>query len=179
MPLLIARLEQPESAASAAMALQCLTGAERRETVFIPDDIEEDELFESEREAMKQGKQPTRGDGRPFGSTVTRLSQEPAEWNQWWRENGDRFSSGTRYRGGGPVSPARLVGMLQATETPHRLRKCCSEELVMRYGQDFGLEVDAPVVKQLDRLAEAEAWTGSNSGRFREGAWYFAGYARD
>jgi uncharacterized protein (TIGR02270 family) len=177
--LLIARLEQPESAASAAMALQCLTGAERHETVFIPDEIDEDELLESEREAVKQGKQPTRGDGRPFGSTVTRLSQEPAAWNQWWRENGDRFSPGIRYRGGGPVSPARLVGMLQAVGTPYPLRKCCSEELVTRYGHDFGLEVDAPVVKQLGRLAEAEAWTGSNSGRFREGAWYFAGYARD
>ena len=161
------------------MALQFLTGAQRYETVVIPDEVDEDALFESEREDLKQGKQPTRGDGRPFGSTVTRLSQQPEAWNKWWRENGGRFSRGTRYRNGGPISPARLVETLMAPATAHRVRRCCSEELVTRYGQDFGIETDAPVIKQLSRLAEAEIWTRSNGSRFREGAWYFAGYARD
>src|SRR5258705_2212489 len=107
VPILIARLDQPEVAAPAAMALQCLTGAERYETVFIPDEVDEDGLFESEREDLKRGKQPTRGDGRPFGSTVMRLSQQSKVWNQWWRGNGGRFSSGIRYCSGGPHSPAR------------------------------------------------------------------------
>jgi uncharacterized protein (TIGR02270 family) len=179
VPLLIAQLEQPKAAAPAAMALQCLTGAERYETVFVPDEVDEDELFESEREQLKQGKQPTRSDGKPFGSTITRVSQKPEAWNQWWRENADRFSPGVRYRSGGPLSPARLVDTLSAPGTPHQLRQYCSEELVTRYGQDFAIETDAPVAKQVSRLAEAAAWAESNGGRFREGAWYFAGYARE
>jgi hypothetical protein len=176
---LITQLDRPETSAPAAVALQCLTGAGRYETVFIPDEVDEDALFESEREDLKQGKQPTRGDGRPFGSTVTRLTQQPEAWKQWWGENGGRFSPGVQYRNGGPITPGRLVETLLAPGTPHALRKFCSEELVTRYGQDFALETDAPVKRQVDRLAEAQAWGSSNGSRFREGAWYFAGYARD
>jgi hypothetical protein len=86
LPLLMSRLE----AAPAATALRCLTGAGLYETVFVPEQVDEDELFESEKEQLKLGKPLTRGDGRPFGTTVTRISQKPADWDRWWRENGNR-----------------------------------------------------------------------------------------
>jgi len=175
VPLLISRLEQPKLAPSASTALQCLTGAGLYETVFIPDEVDEDELFDSEREQLKQGKPLDRGDGRPFGSTVTRLSQKPDDWNRWWQTNGNRFTAGVRYRSGGPYSPARLVETLTAENTPHELRRYCSEELVTRYRYDFGFETDMPVRRQVEKLPEATAWSQSNSSSFEDGAWYFAG----
>ena len=179
VPFLISQLEQPDAAAPVATALQCLTGASLYETVFVPDDIDEDELFESEREQLKQGKKPDRGDGRPFGSTVTRISQAPEDWNRWWRTNGIRFTPGVRYRNGGPLSPERLIEMLVAESTTHVLRQSCSEELVTRYGKDFGFETDMPAARQTTALTEAAAWSRSSRHQFQEGAWYFAGQRRE
>jgi uncharacterized protein (TIGR02270 family) len=176
VPLLISRLEQEEAGAHAAMALQCLTGACLCETVFVPDEVDEDELFESERERVKQGKTLDRGDGRPFGSNITRLSQSQDAWTNWWGANQDRFTPGTRYRNGGKFSPERLVETLTSERTPHRLRQYCCEELAIRYGNDFGLETDMPVRSQIPRLAEATAWSRSGATRFEEAAWYFGGY---
>ena len=170
LPLLMSRLEE----APAATALHCLTGASLYETVFIPEEVDEAELFESEKEQLKQGKPPNRGDGRPFGTTVTRLSRKPADWDRWWRENGNRFPPGVRYRNGGLLSPARLTHMLSEPTTPHDLRRYCSEELAIRYGKDFALEMDTPVVRQGALLSEMTNW--SKAAQFREGAWYFAGY---
>jgi uncharacterized protein (TIGR02270 family) len=174
-PLLLARMEQPESAAAAANALECLTGAGLSETVFVPDEVNEDELFESEREALKQGKPLDRGDGRPFGSNVTRVSQDPSQWSDWWRANALRFTAGVRYRRGVPLSPANLVDLLAAPDTPHEIRRFCGEELAARYREDFGFEPDMPAARQAVLLAEAAAGAASRSGRFREGGWYFAG----
>jgi uncharacterized protein (TIGR02270 family) len=179
VPLLISRLEQPDAAPPAAIALQAITGASLFETVFIPDEVDEDELFESEREQWRQGKPLDRGDGRPFGSTVTRLSQKPEDWSRWWQANGSRFTPGWRYRNGGPYSPARLIETLEAENTPHQLRWCCSEELVTRYGKDFGIEMDMPQTRQTILLAEAAAWSASSEAHYREGAWYFAGQQHD
>ncbi len=176
VPLLISKLGQPESAAPAATALQCLTGAGLCETVFVPDEVDEDELFESEREQLKQGIKPGRGDGRPFGSNVTRISQSPEDWKDWWTANEMRFTPGVWHRNGGPSSPARLVEMLSADNMPHQLRSCCLEELVTRYGKDFGIEIDAPVSRQIVSLAEALAWGRTAATRFQEGAWYFGGH---
>jgi hypothetical protein len=175
LPLLMSRLE----AAPAATALHCLTGAGLYETVFVPEEVDEDELFESEKEQLKLGKPLTRGDGRPFGTTVTRISQKPADWDRWWRENGNRFAPGVRYRNGGPLSPARLIDMLSTPSTPHELRRYCSEELAVRYGQDFAWEMDTPVVRQVGLLSEMTSWSKSSATQFREDVWYFAGYQRD
>jgi hypothetical protein len=175
VPLLISRLEQEDAAASAATALQCLTGAALYETVFVPDEVDEDELFESEREQLKQGKKPTRGDGRPWGSNVTRLSQKPDDWQKWWAENGSSFDPGIRYRNGKPYSPASLLGALESEHTSHRMRQWAYEELVIRYGMDVPFEADMPVAKQMRALQNIGEWVQSNSSRFQEGAWYFAG----
>jgi hypothetical protein len=175
VPFLISRLEQPDTAPQTAFALDCLTGAALYETVFVPDKLDEDELFESERRQLKEGKQPNRGGARTFGSNVTQISQNPEDWNRWWRLNHDRFTPGVRYRNGQPFSPARLVEVLAAEGTPHLLRRYCSEELVARYHKDFGLEVDMPVARQMIVLSQAAAWFESGRQNFQEGAWYFAG----
>jgi HEAT repeat protein len=176
IPLLISRLAEPATAAPVATALQCLTGAGIHETVFVPDEIDDDELFESEREQLKQGKKPDRGDGRPFGSTVTRLSQNPEDWKRWWQTNAARFTPGVRYRNGEPFSPARLVEALTDESTPYQLRQYCSEELATRYQYDFGFETDMPVSCQINKLAEAVAWSKTGGAQFQEGEWYFGGH---
>jgi uncharacterized protein (TIGR02270 family) len=175
VPLFISRLEQPEAAPSAAIALHCITGAGIYETVFIPDEVDEDELFDSEREQLKQGKPLDRGDGRPFGSSVTRLSQNPQDWKGWWQANSGRFTPGVRFRNGVPFSPAALVEMLAAEKTPHELRRFCSEEIATRYRYDFGFETDMPAARQSVLLSQTAAWSESCPGRFRDGGWYFAG----
>jgi hypothetical protein len=176
IPLLISRLVEPVSSASASTALYAITGADLYETVFVPDQIDADELFDSEREQLEQGKMPDRGDGRPFGSTVTRLSQNPEDWSLWLHTNASRFNQGVSYRNGGPISPSRIIEMLTAERAPHQLRMFCSEELATRYRYDFGLETDLPVPCQIKKLAEAAVWDQSNNGRYEEGAWYFAGH---
>jgi len=172
---LMSHLEEAEVAPAAAMALQCLTGAGLHEEIFVPDKIEEDELFDAEREELRQGKAPNRGDGRPFGSTVTRLCQDPQVWRQWWLANANRFSTGIRYRGGRPLSPAVLVDMIAAEVTPYSLRQYFLEELAIRYGYDVCFEVDSPVEQQLTGLAKAEAWSRSSGQEFQAGAYYFGG----
>jgi hypothetical protein len=80
-----------------------------------------------------------------------------------------------RYRHGAPLSPARLVDLLAAPDTPHEIRRSCGEELAARYREDFGFEPDMPAARQAVILSEAAAGAASRSGRFREGGWYFAG----
>jgi uncharacterized protein (TIGR02270 family) len=164
-----------QSADSAAMALQLITGAQLYEEVFVPDEIDEDELFEEERERLKEGQVPTRPDGQPFGTTVTRLSQNPADWQKWWADNRGRFDPRIRYRNGKPFSPACLLENLESERSPHKVRQLAYEELVIRYGVDFPFETDLFVAQQKQALAKYAEWIKVNSSRFREGEWYFAG----
>ena len=174
-PLLLSRLEQPETAAQAASALNCMTAAGLYETVFIPDEMDGDELLHSERAQLMPDLHLDRGDGSPFGSTVRRLSQSPEDWDRWWKKNRNNFSAGVRYRNGQPLSPLRLVNMLAGEQTRYELRRYCSEELVMRYGRDIGFEIDMPVDRQITLLSNAALWADSSGRAYHEGAWYFAG----
>src|SRR5262249_4094259 len=129
-------------AESASMALQLITGAQLYEEVFVPDEIDEDELFEDEQERFKQGQLPTRPDGQRFGTTITRLSQNPEDWQKWWTDNKGRFDPRIRYRNGQPYSPACLLENLEAERSRHMIRQLAYEELVIRYGVDFPFETD-------------------------------------
>jgi hypothetical protein len=163
-------------AESAALALNLLTGAELYERVFIPDEVNEDELFPEELELYrKEGKAPTKPDGTPYGEWVTRMSRDPASWGEWWRMNRQQFVPGVRYRNGKPFSPASLLENLQNEKTPHRIRQLAYEELVIRYDVDFPFEADLFVNEQLRILDDIAAWVATNAGRFQAGAWYFAG----
>lgn len=175
MDILLEKL-QGDFADSAAQALNLLTGAELYERIFIPEEVKEDELFPDELEAFKrEGNRPTKPDGTSYGEWVTRLTQDPATWHEWWGVNRQRFAAGTRYRNGRPFSPDCLLENLQHEKTPHRLRQLAYEELVIRYDIDFSFEVDMFVSEQLLVLQDINQWVAANSGRFRSGDWYFAG----
>jgi uncharacterized protein (TIGR02270 family) len=171
---LVANLARQELARTAAAALNLITGAELYEEAFIPEEIDEDELFEEELEKFKQGQVPARPDGQPLGTTITRLSQKPEDWQKWWAENKSRFDPGIRYRNGKPYSPACLLENLESEKSPRQVRQLAYEELVIRYGIDFPFETDMFVAQQKRAIAQYADWIKTNGSRFKEGAWYFA-----
>lgn len=178
VPQLLSGLSDKECAECAALALHVLTGARPSEEVFIPDAIDEDELFEEEKEDLRKGKIPVRFDGKPFGTTVERVSRRVEDWRSWWSQNQSHFDPRIRYRSGKPVSPGILLESLASDSTPHRLRQLAAEELSVRYGADLPFETDMTVTQQKRMLETLRAWVQTQGARYREGAWYFAGTRR-
>jgi uncharacterized protein (TIGR02270 family) len=173
---LYSSLANEELARSAATGLYLITGAELYEEVFIPDEIDEDELFDDELEAYrKEGKVPAKPGGEPLGETVRRLSQDPLEWKTWLKENQSRFNSDYRYRIGRPYSPAALLETLLSETSPYRARQLAIEELKIRYDANFPIEADMPVAAQERILPQIAQWAQTSEARFQPGAWYFAG----
>jgi uncharacterized protein (TIGR02270 family) len=175
IPTLLSCLGKPNVASSAAVALQLIGGAGFFETVFIPEQIDEDELFEGEREEMKGGQVPTPLGGKSFGTTVTRLSQKVEDWQNWWAENESSFNHQLCYRCGKPSSPECLVEVLMSDWVPHNIRNLAYEELVIRYGMDVPFEADMFVAGQQKALEQIALWVEANSSRFQKGARYFGG----
>ncbi|MFA7060613.1 MAG: hypothetical protein WC156_07330 [Pedobacter sp.] len=173
--LLLSKLFVKESVETAALALNLITGAELYKDEFIPEEFDEEDLSEEELKMFRQGEVPKKIDGTLYGETVNRLSQNPDEWQKWWANNRSRFIPGVRYRNGKPYSPACLLENLQHDRTPHKIRQLAYEELVIRYDVDFPFEADMFVAQQKRVLKAISQWVGSNSSRFKEGAWYFAG----
>ncbi len=173
--ILLSLLANDEFAESASLALNLITGAELYEEVFIPDEIDDDELFDEEQEDFKNGKAPTRPDGEPFGTAITRLSQKQEDWQKWWREHRSQFNTNVRYRNGKPYSPACLLENLESEKTPCKIRQLAYEELVIRYNIDFPFETDMFVAEQKKAIAKYSEWIKANGNHFKEGAWYFAG----
>jgi len=172
---LLGRLADPETAEAAALALNLMTGAEIYEDAFIPDEMDEDELFPEELEKFRQGQPPTRPDGTPYGVTITRLSQKPEDWQKWWANDASQFKAGIRYRNGKPCDPECLLANLENPKSPNKVRKLAYEELVIRYGMIFPFEADMLVIEQKKALAKISQWVKNNSSRFQPGAWHFAG----
>jgi uncharacterized protein (TIGR02270 family) len=173
---LYSSLANDDLARSAATGLFLITGAELFEEVIIPEEIDEDELFEEELEAYRNdGRVPTKPDGQSYGETVRRLSQNPLEWKTWLRENKSRFDQRYRYRLGRPYSPACLLRTLLSEATPYRARQFAIEELKIRYNADFPIEADMPVVMQERILPRIAQWVQTNETQFQSGVWYFAG----
>ena len=171
---LLSDLGNADLAESAAMALNLITGAGIYEEVFIPEEIDEDELFEEELEKLKRG-ESLYPPGEEPGTTITRLSQKPEDWQKWWAENKSHFNPAIRYRNGKPYSPACLLENLESEKSPRIVRQMAYEEFVIRYGIDFPFETDMLVSQQKQAIAKYAEWIKTNGHRFREGEWYFAG----
>ncbi len=172
---LLDRLSHPEAAGSAALALNLITGAEIYEDAFIPDEINEDELFPEELEKFRQGQPPTRPDGKPYGVTITRLSQKPDDWRGWWAKNRQGFKEGIRYRNGKPFSPVCLLENIEGEKSPFKIRQLANEELAIRYGVDFPFEANMYVPLQKTVIRDITLWVKANANRFKPGTWYFDG----
>ena len=174
VPALIRALGNPEVAATSATALQAVTGANLIETAFVPDEIE-GETSVAEPGVVRQPKISIRPDGKPYGLSVTRPSQNPKDWEKWWAENAKRFKPEIRYRYGQPYSPASLLETLALETSPHLLRRLAYDEFVIRYGFDFPFETDMLVTEQESALKQCSKWVSTNAARFTPGESYFAG----
>jgi uncharacterized protein (TIGR02270 family) len=172
--LLLKVLEYPELAATAATALDLITGARIYEDVFVPEPIVEVELFEKELQDWKeQGKVPTHPDGRFLGETVRRITQKPEQWHAWLSEHAAVFNPKWRYRNGKPYSPSVLLEGLFDETTPYQVRQLTAEELAVRYDCKIAFEADMPVSQQLQALGKMAGWVREHEGRFEPGVWYF------
>jgi len=171
---LLSNLGNTDLAESAAIAFNLITGAGIYEEVFIPEEIDEDELFEEELEKLKRG-ESLYPPGEEPGITITRISQKPENWQKWWAENKSHFNPAIRYRNGKPYSPACLLENLESEKSPRIIRQMAYEEFVIRYGIDFPFETDMLVSQQKQAIEKYADWIKTNGSRFREGEWYFAG----
>lgn len=158
IPVLIGALSNPEVASPSAMALQAITGAAFSENAFVRD-----------------ADSSMRPDGKPYGSNVTRISQNPKIWEKWWNENKRRFREDACYRNGNLYSPATLFETLNADASPHISRQLAGEEFVIRYAYDFPFETDMLVSEQETVINKCKEWVSANKSRFDPGKWYFAG----
>ena len=171
---LLEALGDPESAEFASIALNLVTGAELFQEIFVPEEMDPDELFDYEIEKLEQGEN-LYPPGEEPGTTLLVPARDQGAWSRWWAKNQTRFQNGIRYRNGEPYSPQCLLNNLKSENSPHLVRQLAYEELVIRYGIDFPFETDMPVAQQQSGISDFEAWIEANGTRFHSGKWYFAG----
>ena len=172
---LLQLLEDDGVSAPAAVALNTITGAARHAKVFVPDEIDPDELSDEEREAYERdGTLPTRG-GQPYGSWQRGPLRDKAGWRVWLEENKQRFSRDLRWRMGQPFGPSALFECLRCETNPYAVRSATYEELVVRYGLDVPFEAELRVRQQQRFLDKIEDWVVAHSGALSRGHWHFAG----
>jgi uncharacterized protein (TIGR02270 family) len=175
IPILMPLLQDQAQAPAVAMALNLLTGANLYEEVFVPDEINEDELLDEEREKLARGESIYPPGVDPPGVTLVQLAQDLARWQAWWAENQGAFSYGVRYRNGKPYAPARLLENLTDPLSTNQVRRWAAEELAIRYRWESVFETDLTVSTQQDILAQAASWGASQEAFFIAGRWYLAG----
>ncbi|SCY20774.1 hypothetical protein [Desulfoluna spongiiphila] len=178
VPFLIRALDYGEQAEAAALSLYVMTGAPLYETVFIPEAVDEDLLFDAEKEKLARG-ESLWPPGKEPGETVTRLAREGGRWSSWWQDHADRFDSARRYRNGRLCTPNCLIENLGSESVPATVREAAYDELAIRYNVDFSFDRRMPVEKQVERIKKYEVWDESASGQFEPGAWYFGGHVME
>ena len=172
MPL-IQRLEDDTAAGSAALALNLITGAGLYEEVFVPDEVDPDELLDHEIEKLDRG-EPLYPPGQAPGTTIVRLSQDAATWHIWWKENSNRFRTALRYRNGRPFTPDCLLENLRHAQSPYFVRQTAYEELVVRYKIDVPFETDMPIPGQLTAIYRMAEIISQGKSQWQAGQWYYA-----
>jgi uncharacterized protein (TIGR02270 family) len=168
-------LDNEDLSKAAAIALNTITGAELHARVFVPDQVDPEELQPEERAAYeKDGTVPTRL-GEPYGNWERSPLVDKSGWLLWFQANKQGFSRDLRWRVGLPYSPSALLQCLQAETTPYAVRAATAEELVVRYAVDVPFEVDLSVVHQRRILKTIGEWVSREGHAFVPGDWYFHG----
>ncbi len=150
---LLELLSDPDLAEYASLSLNLFTGAQLRQEIHIPEEIDPDELFEGETATDYANKTAQADDAPASGGTKEILCRDSGPWRDWWERNRKRFSPDVCYRNGKPFSPACLLENLTDANTPRIIREIAYEEMAIRYGIDFAFETDMPVKKQVKALS--------------------------
>ncbi len=175
VPELIRLLEIKECSTAAAQALHTLTGAGLTEEVFIEEEWQEDELFEDELEAYRNGQPPQHADNRPFGETEVQLSTNPQHWQAWWSQHSQQFKAGLRYRLGHLITPKALVFSLYHPLSKPSLRLLSYQELMLRYNATAPFHIEDWVTRQHQSIRALANWADSAAQQFEPGHWYLKG----
>ncbi len=169
-------LNDPALAPSAALGLNLITGAQLYEQAFVPEAIDEAELFPKEARAWRAtGEVPLAANGLPFGEQTTRLSADPYRWHAWLSAHASAFEAGRRYRWGQPCTPEQVAVGLTVRGWDPRIRQAAWLELSLRHGCDLPFDLDLPVAAQQQAIADIQAWAKQVSSGVVAGAWYFGG----
>lgn len=143
---LLALLPDPAVGAAASWALRLLTGLAPFETVFVPEDVEPEQLFPRERGRFLKGEPPKRASGRPFGVELQRLARDPERWRALWKP--PMLAKGTRLRAGAAATPGALALPLLEPGWPQELRRLAVDELAIRYRLIAPFEADEQIFTQ-------------------------------
>lgn len=174
-PFLIQCMGDGVYPAEAAEALNLITGADLFEETFIPEQVDEDELFEEEIEAWRNGEPARKADGSLAGEYMVALSQTATTWDGWWRDHLGAFHAGVWYRRGEPGHPGNCVAALMMETHANRLRWWLGQELFVRYNIDMRLELEMPIQLQIGAARHIGRWIEENGDQFQPGRWHLKG----
>lgn len=166
-------LSDPLLSEHAALALSWITGLSLYEDHFVPDVTCEDDLFENEKEAWRNG--TLYPDGKIPGRMVTRLSQNPDAWSAGLRQSSIPFDPDKRYRSGKPYSRSCLYGLLKDNRSPDFIRQLACDEWVIRHGEDIRFETRMTARQQGQAIESHRPLIEKSASSFMDGAWYFQG----
>lgn len=158
---LLGYLKHPDLSEHAARALWLLSGAQLYEDVYVPEDLEEADLFEHEIESFRAGERPKNIDELEYGVEVRKLSTDYQVWFSWFQENRAKFIAGNRYRNGNIVSPLELVRNMVEAAMPFRIRQLAYQELQIRYSLSLPFLPDDLLLRQKEHLNAIHAWAVS------------------
>ncbi len=174
---LIEGLTRLELAGTAAEALHLMTGADLKEEVPVPQELDEEVEEENKDDQEIVPTQATSHD-EPVEQSIEmweRISRDPRVWQGWWKANQRHFHSGLRYRYGVSCSPAELVRTLEDPDSPVWARRYTYEELVIRYRADLAFETDYLVTEQHTAISNYRRWHRAHHQTFAPGKWYLYG----
>jgi hypothetical protein len=77
---------------------------------------------------------------------------DPRRWSEWFARHRNRFTLGSRYRGGKTLSAAHLVATLAEPRGSYALRNQAAIELSIAVGKGIIFECDWPLPKQRQQL---------------------------
>jgi hypothetical protein len=165
-------LTSDELGDSAALALYWITGAPLFEDAFVPEAVDERELFAHELHAFQHhGQMPQRADGAPYGSSVRALVRDVTVWNQWLAANANQFVANVRYRNGQPYTAQVVLSCLLNPLASRALRELAHAELLIRFGCPVRFETDARVAEQMAALHEIARWLEQDAPARTAGTW--------
>ncbi|OUS25275.1 hypothetical protein A9Q99_22040 [Gammaproteobacteria bacterium 45_16_T64] len=174
IPILLRFLGGDHSAV-AAQALFVVTGAPLFEEIFEAEEMTEDDVFPEELAAFREGKLPTRVDGKAFGCNVSALTEDREHWMLWLKQHEVNFQAQKRYRFGGPITPLSLCQILESSYSDYEVRQHTYQELVVRYQCTLPFSVNDWVHKQYRDLAEIKRWAQSVNDHYAPGDWFLFG----
>jgi len=174
----VLQIDNDDYKAAAGEALNLITGAQLLEQITKIEE-EEPDLDVEEIIGADPNKDPDDEDEEeiepPREIEVIRACTDLERWNQWLRENGNRFTEGKRYRNGELYSLKSCIDEIENPESNYETRSRAYSELVIRSGHHIPFEPDWFVSKQLKAIEAMKTWWQSAAPALQSQQWLFDG----